>query len=152
MKTKGRENLRGLLSICYLIFSFLKCGSFTGLSTSLSMRLSKHIEEDGFGQEGIPLRRQESLRLPWCTSSIASPWFSGRNQPVCYQVHDLSQCSFLENLEKEGRVFLHLFLFLILDQRPIRKSPATTLHTHSCLMKSRTYWLSRVYCIDSQEP
>ncbi|RVW67004.1 putative magnesium transporter NIPA4 [Vitis vinifera] len=35
-----------------------------GLSTSLSMRLSKHIEEDGFGQEGIPLRRQESLRLP----------------------------------------------------------------------------------------
>lgn len=35
-----------------------------GLSTSLSMRLSKHMEEDGFGQEGIPLRRQESLRLP----------------------------------------------------------------------------------------
>ncbi|KAE9448296.1 hypothetical protein C3L33_19804, partial [Rhododendron williamsianum] len=30
-----------------------------------SMRLSKHTdEEDGFGQEGIPLRRQDSLRSP----------------------------------------------------------------------------------------
>lgn len=34
-----------------------------GLSTSLSLRLSKH-EEDGFGPEGIPLRRQDSLRSP----------------------------------------------------------------------------------------
>ncbi|KAK9286458.1 hypothetical protein L1049_014855 [Liquidambar formosana] len=33
-----------------------------GLSTSLPMRVSKHAEEDGFGSEGIPLRRQESLR------------------------------------------------------------------------------------------
>ncbi|KAF7142243.1 hypothetical protein RHSIM_Rhsim05G0118100 [Rhododendron simsii] len=37
-----------------------------GLSLSPgSMRLSKHTdEEDGFGQEGIPLRRQDSLRSP----------------------------------------------------------------------------------------
>ncbi|XP_057978007.1 probable magnesium transporter NIPA4 isoform X2 [Malania oleifera] len=33
-----------------------------GSSTSLSMRLSKHTEDVGFGPEGIPLRRQESLR------------------------------------------------------------------------------------------
>ncbi|KAE8009019.1 hypothetical protein FH972_005477 [Carpinus fangiana] len=33
------------------------------LSASLSMRLSKHLEEDGInGAEGIPLRRQESTR------------------------------------------------------------------------------------------
>ncbi|KAF8404214.1 hypothetical protein HHK36_009097 [Tetracentron sinense] len=35
-----------------------------GLSTSLSMRRSKHTEEDGFSPEGIPLRCQESLRSP----------------------------------------------------------------------------------------
>ncbi|KAG5100613.1 hypothetical protein JHK82_045665 [Glycine max] len=36
-----------------------------GLQTSLSIRLPKHSEEDGFdGGEGIPLRRQESMRLP----------------------------------------------------------------------------------------
>ncbi|KAG7015012.1 putative magnesium transporter NIPA4 [Cucurbita argyrosperma subsp. argyrosperma] len=36
-----------------------------GPSASLSIRLSKHAEEDGFsGGEGIPLRRQESSRLP----------------------------------------------------------------------------------------
>ncbi|GER45927.1 hypothetical protein STAS_22912 [Striga asiatica] len=29
---------------------------------SMSMRLPKHANEDGFGEEGIPLRRQESLR------------------------------------------------------------------------------------------
>ncbi|KAK7839698.1 putative magnesium transporter nipa4 [Quercus suber] len=33
-----------------------------GLSLSMSMRLSKHSEEDGLNGEGIPLRRQESLR------------------------------------------------------------------------------------------
>jgi len=34
-----------------------------GLQTSLSIRLPKHSEEDGFdGGEGIPLRRQESMR------------------------------------------------------------------------------------------
>jgi hypothetical protein len=44
-----------------LMGDFVK--SCTGLSTSLSMRLSKHSEEDGVnGAEGIPLRRQESLR------------------------------------------------------------------------------------------
>ncbi|XP_038884194.1 probable magnesium transporter NIPA4 isoform X2 [Benincasa hispida] len=36
-----------------------------GPATSLSIRLSKHAEEDGFsGGEGIPLRRQESSRMP----------------------------------------------------------------------------------------
>ncbi|KAI8555111.1 hypothetical protein RHMOL_Rhmol05G0148800 [Rhododendron molle] len=39
-------------------------GRFMFLSPG-SMRLSKHTdEEDGFGQEGIPLRRQDSLRSP----------------------------------------------------------------------------------------
>jgi len=33
-----------------------------GLSSSMSLRLSKHSEEDGLNGEGIPLRRQESLR------------------------------------------------------------------------------------------
>ncbi|ESW20544.1 hypothetical protein PHAVU_006G218000 [Phaseolus vulgaris] len=34
-----------------------------GLQTSISIRLPKHSEEDGFdGGEGIPLRRQESMR------------------------------------------------------------------------------------------
>ncbi|XP_058007086.1 probable magnesium transporter NIPA4 isoform X3 [Hevea brasiliensis] len=32
------------------------------VSTSLPVRLPKHTEEDGYGAEGIPLRRQESLR------------------------------------------------------------------------------------------
>ncbi|XP_022136459.1 probable magnesium transporter NIPA4 [Momordica charantia] len=36
-----------------------------GSGGSISTRLSKHAEEDGFnGAEGIPLRRQESSRLP----------------------------------------------------------------------------------------
>lgn len=37
----------------------------TGSTTCLPIRLPKHAEEDGFiGAEGIPLRRQESLRSP----------------------------------------------------------------------------------------
>ncbi|XP_010272562.1 PREDICTED: probable magnesium transporter NIPA4 [Nelumbo nucifera] len=35
-----------------------------GLSTSLSFRLGKYTEEDGFDSEGIHLRRQEPLRAP----------------------------------------------------------------------------------------
>uniref|UniRef100_A0A1D1Y0C3 Probable magnesium transporter n=1 Tax=Anthurium amnicola TaxID=1678845 RepID=A0A1D1Y0C3_9ARAE len=35
-----------------------------GLTPSLSMRLSKHSDEDGFSSEGIPLRCQDSLRSP----------------------------------------------------------------------------------------
>jgi len=43
-----------------LIFS-----SCAGLQPSLSVRLPKHSEEDGFdGGEGIPLRRQEAMRSP----------------------------------------------------------------------------------------
>ncbi|KAF9684968.1 hypothetical protein SADUNF_Sadunf03G0005400 [Salix dunnii] len=33
-------------------------------SPSLPVRLSKHTDEDGFGTEGIPLRRQDSSRAP----------------------------------------------------------------------------------------
>lgn len=43
------------LASYYLIFC-------VGSTTS---RLHKYSEEDGFGGEGIPLRRQESLRTPW---------------------------------------------------------------------------------------
>ncbi|XP_047340841.1 probable magnesium transporter NIPA4 [Impatiens glandulifera] len=35
-----------------------------GLSTSPSMRLPKYADEDAFLQEGIPLKRQDSLRSP----------------------------------------------------------------------------------------
>lgn len=36
--------------------------SYAGMCTSPSMRNSKHMdEENGFGQEGIPLKRQDSL-------------------------------------------------------------------------------------------
>lgn len=35
-----------------------------GHSPSLSSRLPKHADEDGYNQEGIPLRSQESFRLP----------------------------------------------------------------------------------------
>ncbi|XP_008790226.2 probable magnesium transporter NIPA4 isoform X2 [Phoenix dactylifera] len=35
-----------------------------GGTTSLSMRLPKHADEDGLTPEGIPLKRQESLRSP----------------------------------------------------------------------------------------
>ncbi|PON48786.1 Magnesium transporter NIPA [Parasponia andersonii] len=35
-----------------------------GSTTSMSTRLHKYSEEDGFGAEGIPLRRQESMRSP----------------------------------------------------------------------------------------
>ncbi|XP_072970690.1 probable magnesium transporter NIPA4 [Typha angustifolia] len=35
-----------------------------GLSPSLSVRLPKHADEDGFPAEGIPLRSQESFRSP----------------------------------------------------------------------------------------
>ncbi|RWW57451.1 hypothetical protein BHE74_00035760 [Ensete ventricosum] len=35
-----------------------------GLSPSMSGRLSKHSDEDGYSLEGIPLRSQDSFRLP----------------------------------------------------------------------------------------
>lgn len=37
----------------------------TGLTTSMSLRLPKHTDEDGFRSEGIPLKRQDSMRTPW---------------------------------------------------------------------------------------
>lgn len=40
--------------------------SSAGMQTSLPIRLPKHSEDDHYGDnEGIPLRRQESLRTPW---------------------------------------------------------------------------------------
>ncbi|CAL9750085.1 unnamed protein product [Musa acuminata subsp. burmannicoides] len=35
-----------------------------GLSSSMSGRLPKHTDEDGYSLEGIPLRSQDSFRLP----------------------------------------------------------------------------------------
>ncbi|XP_044460760.1 probable magnesium transporter NIPA4 isoform X2 [Mangifera indica] len=35
-----------------------------GLTTSMSLRLPKHTDEDGFRSEGIPLKRQDSMRTP----------------------------------------------------------------------------------------
>eukprot|EP01018_Ginkgo_biloba_P035539 Gb_23785 [translate_table: standard] len=39
-------------------------GGYTGLPTSLSSRISKRPEDDGFASEDIPLRRQDSFRAP----------------------------------------------------------------------------------------
>lgn len=41
----------------------MKTGS--SLTPSMSLRLSKHADDDDLESEGIPLRRQESLRTPW---------------------------------------------------------------------------------------
>ncbi|CAA0838999.1 Probable magnesium transporter NIPA4 [Striga hermonthica] len=38
--------------------------AFNGGATSIAIKLPKHADEDGFAQEGIPLRRQESSRTP----------------------------------------------------------------------------------------
>lgn len=41
----------------------MKAGS--SLTPSMSLRLSKHADDDDLESEGIPLRRQESLRTTW---------------------------------------------------------------------------------------
>ncbi|KAK6121363.1 hypothetical protein DH2020_044890 [Rehmannia glutinosa] len=55
----------GFVTILSGLFFFTKqkIWSMVG-SLSMATRLSKHDNEDGFGEEGIPLRRQESSRTP----------------------------------------------------------------------------------------
>ncbi|GER39847.1 hypothetical protein STAS_16482 [Striga asiatica] len=43
---------------------FYKGCAFNGGATSIAMKLPKHADEDGFAQEGIPLRLKESSRTP----------------------------------------------------------------------------------------
>ncbi|XP_027113211.2 probable magnesium transporter NIPA4 [Coffea eugenioides] len=53
----------GFVTILSGTFLLHKTKDMADSSTPSSLRLSKHTdEEDGFGQEGIPLRRQDSLR------------------------------------------------------------------------------------------
>ncbi|KAJ0078092.1 hypothetical protein Patl1_36803 [Pistacia atlantica] len=53
-----------ILSGTFLLHKTKDMGDGTGLTTSMSLRLPKHADEDGFGSEGIPLRRQDSMRTP----------------------------------------------------------------------------------------
>ncbi|XP_058007087.1 probable magnesium transporter NIPA4 isoform X4 [Hevea brasiliensis] len=52
----------GFVTILSGTFLLHKTKDMADVSTSLPVRLPKHTEEDGYGAEGIPLRRQESLR------------------------------------------------------------------------------------------
>ncbi|XP_044489423.1 probable magnesium transporter NIPA4 [Mangifera indica] len=52
-----------ILSGTFLLHKTKDLGDGTGM-TSMSMRLPKHADEDGFRSEGIPLRRQDSIRAP----------------------------------------------------------------------------------------
>ncbi|KAK2966085.1 hypothetical protein RJ640_025581 [Escallonia rubra] len=56
----------GFVTILSGTFLLHKTKDMADGSTSPSMRPLKHTddEEDGFGQEGVPLRRQDSMRLP----------------------------------------------------------------------------------------
>ena len=90
--------------------------SCTGLSASQSLRLSKHSEEeDGLNGEGIPLRRQESLRNPWCISAIPKnsvfPWEGSFWCNWCFLKLSIFSRSY-SFLDREGRVrFYFPFLF-----------------------------------------
>ncbi|KAF5731813.1 magnesium transporter NIPA2-like isoform X1 [Tripterygium wilfordii] len=53
-----------ILSGTFLLHKTKDMADGASLTNSTSVRLSKHTEEDGFGAEGIPLRRQDSLRAP----------------------------------------------------------------------------------------
>ncbi|THG05326.1 hypothetical protein TEA_002999 [Camellia sinensis var. sinensis] len=54
-----------ILSGTFLLHKTKDMVDGNGLCTSSSMRLPKHMdEEDGYEQEGIPLKHQDSLRLP----------------------------------------------------------------------------------------
>ncbi|KAG6780175.1 hypothetical protein POTOM_013029 [Populus tomentosa] len=52
----------GFMTILSGTFLLHKTKDMADGSPSLPVRLSKHTEEDGFGTEGIPLRRQDSSR------------------------------------------------------------------------------------------
>ncbi|XP_024453214.1 probable magnesium transporter NIPA4 isoform X2 [Populus trichocarpa] len=54
----------GFMTILSGTFLLHKTKDMADGSPSLPVRLSKHTEEDGFGTEGIPLRRQDSSRAP----------------------------------------------------------------------------------------
>ncbi|KAG7031035.1 putative magnesium transporter NIPA4, partial [Cucurbita argyrosperma subsp. argyrosperma] len=55
----------GFVTILSGTFLLHKTKDMADGSAGNSLRLSKHADEDGFsGAEGIPLRRQDSLRLP----------------------------------------------------------------------------------------
>ncbi|KAF2319915.1 hypothetical protein GH714_020464 [Hevea brasiliensis] len=54
----------GFVTILSGTFLLHKTKDMVDGSMSLLVRLPKHTEEDGYGAEGIPLRRQESLRSP----------------------------------------------------------------------------------------
>lgn len=101
--------------------------SSTGLSTALSMRLSKHTEDDILnGGEGIPLRRQESFRWPWFMHSSSrlkkrkncmlflgdgSCWWC---QPVFYAaVHLSKSCSWIDKQREreQGEILIFLLSF-----------------------------------------
>ncbi|KAJ4833069.1 hypothetical protein Tsubulata_001043 [Turnera subulata] len=53
----------GFVTILSGTFLLHKTKDMTDGSSSLPVRLPKHSEEDGYGGEGIPLRRQESLHV-----------------------------------------------------------------------------------------
>ncbi|KAK6121161.1 hypothetical protein DH2020_045082 [Rehmannia glutinosa] len=54
----------GFVTILSGTFLLHKTKDMVDGSLSMATRLSKHGNEDGFGEEGIPLRRQESSRTP----------------------------------------------------------------------------------------
>ncbi|KAK6143762.1 hypothetical protein DH2020_024110 [Rehmannia glutinosa] len=54
----------GFVTILSGTFLLHKTKDMVDGSLSMATRLSKHDNEDGFGEEGIPLRRQESSRTP----------------------------------------------------------------------------------------
>ncbi|KAJ6416218.1 hypothetical protein OIU84_004926 [Salix udensis] len=54
----------GFMTILSGTFLLHKTKDMADGSPSLPVRLSKHTDEDGFGTEGIPLRRQDSSRAP----------------------------------------------------------------------------------------
>ncbi|TXG53790.1 hypothetical protein EZV62_019046 [Acer yangbiense] len=53
-----------ILSGTFLLHKTKDMGDGTCCTTSLSMRLPKHGDDDDLASEGIPLKRQESLRSP----------------------------------------------------------------------------------------
>ncbi|KAG8368827.1 hypothetical protein BUALT_Bualt15G0087300 [Buddleja alternifolia] len=54
----------GFVTILSGTFLLHKTKDMADGSMPMPMKLPKHADEDGFGQEGIPLKRQESLRTP----------------------------------------------------------------------------------------
>lgn len=53
-----------ILAGTFLLHKTKDLGDGSSLTPSMSLRLSKHADDDDLESEGIPLRRQESLRTP----------------------------------------------------------------------------------------